>query len=206
MFSGVAVFVLEWGISNDIGVMRHLNLGTPATLLIAILFLDFFGAYVSHVILHKVSVLWRVHSVHHSDTMIDVTSALRQHPFETLYRMSFVVLGALFLGIPFWMLGLYMLLLVGNGQLEHANISYPEKLERLLRQVFVTPDFHKVHHSTNADESNSNFGNIFTIWDRLFGTYESNCELKDLRYGLNDSCDDEDGGSVKDLLLLSTGE
>lgn len=203
MFSWITVFLLNWAEMNGLGVLRLIDLGTGATLVVSILFLDFWAAYLSHRIMHSVPALWSVHSIHHSDTMIDVSSAFRQHPLETVFRIFFHVTGALILGIPVWMLGLYLLLSAANGQLEHSNISLPERVEKILRHFYTTPDTHKVHHSKIYKESNSNYGNLFCIWDRLFGTYLVIADVRNIRYGLDYLPDSKKSNSLGDLLTLN---
>lgn len=202
-FSGITIFLLDLAAKNNFGVLRLFNFSTIAALGISIIFLDFWAAYLSHRIMHRVPAFWKFHSIHHSDTMIDVTSALRQHPLETIFRIFFQTTGALILGVPFWMLGIYLLLSAANGQLEHANISFPEKAERFLRYFYTTPNTHKVHHSIVFKESNSNYGNIFSIWDRMFGTYLVVAAPENTRYGLDYVSDEKQSNSVKGLLALT---
>jgi sterol desaturase/sphingolipid hydroxylase (fatty acid hydroxylase superfamily) len=201
--SVITISILDWAAVNHFGLLRLLNLNIFATITISILFLDFWSAYFNHWIMHKIPFLWKFHSVHHADTMIDVTSALRHHPFEIFYRMFFQITGALILGIPFWVLGFYILLSVTNGQLEHANISFPEKSEKFLRHFYITPDTHKVHHSKLSVETNSNYGNLFSIWDRIFKTYKIVDEPKKIEYGLEYVPDEKSSNSLKSLLMVS---
>ena len=201
--SAATVLLLDYTTASNFGVLRFFNPGTLATIIISIFFLDFWAAYLSHVIMHKIPFLWKFHSVHHADTMIDVSSTLRHHPFEIIWRMFFQISGALILGIPFWMLGFYILISVTNGQLEHANISFPEKLEKFLRYFYVTPTTHKVHHSKLRLETNSNYGNLFSIWDRIFKTFRIVAEPKKIEYGLDYVPDEKSSNSLKSLLSVS---
>lgn len=203
LFSGITVFLLDLAEKNGFGLLRLFDLGTAATLIITIVVLDFWAAYLSHIIMHSVPAFWKFHSVHHADTMIDVSSAQRQHPLETIYRIFFQTTGALILGVPVWMLGIYVLLSATNAQLEHANISFPEKVDRFLRYFYTTPNTHKVHHSKIYAESNSNYGNIFSIWDRIFGTYMIVADPKRIKYGLDYVHDEGQGNSLKHLLALN---
>jgi sterol desaturase/sphingolipid hydroxylase (fatty acid hydroxylase superfamily) len=203
LFSGITIFLLGWAAKNNFGLLRLFNFSTAAEIAISIIFLDFWAAYLSHRIMHHVPLFWKFHSIHHSDTMIDVTSALRQHPLETIFRMFFQITGALILGVPFWLLGIYLLLSAANGQLEHANICFPEKAENFLRYFYTTPTTHKAHHSIVFKESNANYGNIFSIWDRMFGTYLLAAAPEHTRYGLDYISDDKQSDSAKDLLALA---
>jgi sterol desaturase/sphingolipid hydroxylase (fatty acid hydroxylase superfamily)/protein-tyrosine-phosphatase len=157
------------------------------------------ATYTAHVLLHKSSFAWRFHRVHHSENEVDVTTAFRQHPGETLWRVAWQLPPVLLLGLPFSGVVLYLTLSTLNAQFEHANLRVPERLDRVLRLLFVTPNMHKVHHSRAQRETDSNYANIFSIWDRLFGTYTRNADLATLRYGL-DGFDEPRRQSLRGLL------
>jgi sterol desaturase/sphingolipid hydroxylase (fatty acid hydroxylase superfamily) len=147
--------------------------------------LDFF-AYLAHVLLHKLPLAWRFHRIHHSDEAVDVTTAFRQHPGESVWRVVWQLPAIAIFGLPLWIVVLYLTISAANAQLEHANIRLPEALDRGLRVLFVTPDMHKVHHSRLQRETDSNYANIFSLWDRLFGTYTPRIDFASLRYGLDE--------------------
>jgi sterol desaturase/sphingolipid hydroxylase (fatty acid hydroxylase superfamily) len=148
------------------------------------------SAYVSHLLLHKIAVGWKFHRVHHSELEVDVTTAFRQHPGETLWRLLWQCLAIAIFGLPFWVVPVYQSLSSLNGLLEHANLRIAEGFDRILRWLVVTPNMHKVHHSRYAAETDSNYSNIFSVWDRLFGTYTTRADYQSLRYGL-EGFDDE---------------
>jgi sterol desaturase/sphingolipid hydroxylase (fatty acid hydroxylase superfamily) len=177
----------------------HLNLDWPVWLqgLAAIAILDFF-AWAAHVLLHQTSWGWRTHRVHHSDVAVDVTTAFRQHPGETIWRLAWRLVPIWILGIPLPFVAVHETLSAANALLEHANVGLPENLDRLLRSVFVTPNMHKWHHSREARETDTNYGNIFSIWDRLFGTMTTRAEFSRLRFGL----DGFDGAASQSLVGL----
>lgn len=179
--AGVAAFAF----SHRMGVLLPLQLPAWANVLIGIAALDLF-AYVAHVLLHKTPFAWRFHRVHHSDEAVDVTTAFRQHPGETVWRVLWQLPAIVLFGLPLWIVVLYLIVSAANAQLEHANIRVREPLDRLLRLVVVTPDMHKVHHSRMQHETDSNYANIFSVWDRLFGTYTAHVDFATLRYGLDD--------------------
>jgi sterol desaturase/sphingolipid hydroxylase (fatty acid hydroxylase superfamily) len=154
------------GLADSTSVERAVKIA------LAIVLLDFTG-YAAHVLMHKVGALWRLHVVHHSDVMVDVTTGLRQHPFEAVIRFAFTAVPVMALGIPPESAALYRLLSGANAFLEHANMTLPRWLEPTVRAVFVTPAMHKVHHSRFQPETDSNYGNIFSIFDRLARTYRS---------------------------------
>lgn len=170
-----------------------------AELVLGVVFLDLIGAFLPHVLFHKTAWLWRFHSVHHSDTMVDVTTAFRQHPIETIIRVSFYVAGMVLLGLPLWIGLVYASLSAFNAQLEHSNIKINSKFERILQIVFVTLNMHKIHHSKYQTETDSNYANIFSFWDKIFGTFTETKQTDKIEYGL-DYLKDKDY-SLKDLLF-----
>lgn len=123
--------------------------------------------------MHKVPLFWRVHRVHHFDTELDVSTTVRFHPFE--FALALLLGGpvVLLLGLSPWMLLLYEILDAGVTLVSHANVGLPARLERVLRYLVVTPDLHRVHHSSWQPETDSNFGAVFPVWDLLFGTFRS---------------------------------
>ena len=194
--------VADWTIANNFGVLQWLP-EMPLWLygLIGLLLLDLIGAYLVHLVEHKVKTLWRFHIIHHTDTWIDTTSANRHHPGESVIRFAFTTLGVLVVGSPMWMVFLYQTLSVVATQFNHANISLPKKLDTLLSYFIVSPDMHKVHHHHVMPYTDSNYGNIFSVWDRLFGTYRTlpNDEIK---YGIDTYPDAKDHNNLKNLLKI----
>lgn len=141
-----------------------------ALVVIAILIIDFVG-YAVHFTSHKLSVLWRIHSVHHSDEHVTAISALLQHPLGALISATAHITVAVLFGLPLLVFVIYAMFAVVHGVITHADVKLPKKLDRALRWIIVTPDLHRTHHSIDMKEGNSNFGVVLTIWDRLFGTY-----------------------------------
>lgn len=176
--------------------------GAPVALAAAagVAALDLCG-WIAHLLLHKMAWGWRIHRVHHSDRLVDVSTAFRQHPGETLWRGAWRAGPAVALGLPLAVVALYELLSALNALLEHANVAVPERAERVLRTLFVTPHLHKWHHSRDAAETDTNYGNIFSIWDRLFGTFTGRGHLGGIRYGL-DGFDAAEAQSVGGLLKM----
>lgn len=163
---GVAVIATKegWGLFNW--------LDTPSwlALLGSVILLDM-AIYFQHVIFHKVPVFWRLHRMHHADTGFDVTTGARFHPIEIvlsiLLKLGFVIL----LGAPAAAVIVFEVLLNGCSMFNHGNVSLPGPLDRIVRLVLVTPDMHRVHHSSVRTETDSNFGFSLSCWDRIFGTY-----------------------------------
>jgi sterol desaturase/sphingolipid hydroxylase (fatty acid hydroxylase superfamily) len=169
--------------ADHLGLLAKLALPAGAVLAASVLALDL-STYVAHVLMHKVPALWRFHQVHHADPMVDVTTTIRQHPGESLIRYVFLAAPALALGVSPPVFALYRLWSAMVGLSEHANIRLPTWLDRMLALIFVTPDMHKVHHSRQARQTDSNYGNLTSLWDRLFFTFTPSREGRDVDYGL----------------------
>jgi len=184
---------------RGIGLLGGLHLRPWILLLVGVAGLDFF-AYAAHLFLHKLALGWRFHRVHHSEREVDVTTAFRQHPGETLWRSLCQFIGTVILGLPFWVLPLYLSLSSLNALLEHANIKVSERFDRFLRLLVVTPNMHKIHHSRVTRETDSNYSNIFSVWDRFFCTYRSVRDYQRLRYGL-DGFDGRERQELKGLIM-----
>ena len=138
--------------------------------------------------------------VHHADTHVDTTTANRHHPTESVVRALFTMLAVLIAGAPMWIVMLYQSASALLSQFNHANISLPKWLEGTLGLIIVSPDMHKVHHHYVRPQTDSNYGNIFSFWDRLFRTHQQ-MPLKDLQYGL-DILDNEKDESLSYQLKI----
>ena len=166
----VVAVAANWAQQNNFGLFNNIDLPWWFEAVVAFIILDF-AVWLQHVAMHRVPLLWRAHSVHHSDRDLDATSALRFHPFElivsTLYKSAWVAL----LGVPVLVALAFELWLNANALFNHSNIRLPRSIDRSLRTILVTPDMHLVHHSIIVNEQHRNYGFALTIWDRLFGTY-----------------------------------
>ncbi len=192
----------DWTIANHFGILQGLP-QMPLILytLIGLLLLDLIGAYLVHLVEHKIKFLWRFHLIHHTDTWIDTTTANRHHPGESVIRFTFTTLGVLLVGSPMWMVFMYQTLSVVATQFNHANISLPKKLDTILSYFIVSPDMHKVHHHYILPYTDSNYGNIFSIWDRLFGTFKS-LPKEEIIYGIDTYPKPEEHNRLKNLLQI----
>jgi sterol desaturase/sphingolipid hydroxylase (fatty acid hydroxylase superfamily) len=188
-----------WAARYGIGLFQALTLNSWLVLLVGVAGLDF-AAYWAHRTLHFADVGWRFHVVHHSERYVDVTTAFRQHPVETASRIAFTSIGVATLGVPLWCLAIYLAMSALNALLEHSNLALSPRLDAWLRTVFVTPSMHKVHHSRAKAETNSNYSNILSIWDRSFGTYRPALPGHPAAYGL-DGFDGADLQTVRGVLL-----
>ena len=172
----LAFFLLktsDWVSSNEFGILNWFQeIPLVYFVLLGILLLDFVGAYMPHFLEHKIKPLWMIHLVHHTDPNVDVTTATRHHPLESLFRYFFTLLGVFLIGLPISVVMLYQSLSLFFTQFNHSNIKLPNSLDLLLSYIIVTPGMHKTHHHHKLPFTDSNYGNIFSIWDRFFGTYK----------------------------------
>ena len=192
----------DWTIANNFGILQWLpEMSLWLYAFIGLLLLDLIGAYLVHLVEHKTKFLWRFHLIHHTDTWIDTTTANRHHPGESVIRFTFTALGVLIIGSPMWLVFLYQTLSVVATQFNHANISLPKKVDTILSYFIVSPDMHKVHHHHVLPYTDSNYGNIFSIWDRLFGTFMT-LPKEEIIYGIDTYPDPEDHNELKSLLKI----
>jgi sterol desaturase/sphingolipid hydroxylase (fatty acid hydroxylase superfamily) len=166
------------------GLSGWLHASTLGTVVLSFLALDFFGGWLVHLVQHKTRVLWRFHIIHHSDNNVDVTTGLRHHPIESVLRGVFFLMGVVVAGAPMYAVMIYQTVLVLSTQFTHANISLPKWLDKPLSYLFVSPGMHKVHHHWKQPYTDSNYGAVLAIWDRLFGTY-AHLESSQIKYGLD---------------------
>ena len=189
----------DWTRANGFGLLHIVELPLWLYVVLGVLLLDFIGAYLAHLVEHKIKPLWMVHLVHHSDHHVDTTTANRHHPLESLVRFSFTLVAVFILGTPIGVVMLYQSLSVVLSQFNHANINLPTRLDQWLSYVLVTPHMHKVHHHHVLPYTDSNFGNIFAIWDRLFGTYK-NLDAARIIYGVDVFPNEDENSRVGSLL------
>lgn len=175
----------DWSVNNNFGLLQWIP-GLPlwAAVILGVLLLDFIGAYLPHFIEHRIKPLWMIHLVHHSDPNVDTTTANRHHPLESFIRFFFTLMGVFILGTSIGIIMLYQAMSVVASQFNHANISLPKKIDRWISYFLVSPDMHKVHHHYRLPYTDTNYGNIFSIWDRLLGTY-SYFEREKIIYGVD---------------------
>jgi sterol desaturase/sphingolipid hydroxylase (fatty acid hydroxylase superfamily) len=165
---GVAVMAREqgWGWLNNVDISWWWSMLVSVIIMDAVI-------YLQHVMFHAVPLLWRLHRVHHADPDYDVTTGARFHPIEIIFSMLIKFGTILLLGPPVAAVLIFEVLLNATAMFNHANVQLPTGLDRVLRWFLVTPDMHRVHHSVEDDEANSNFGFSLPWWDRLFGTYRA---------------------------------
>ena len=196
----VLLIVSDLVVENNFGLLNFYDsLPLSLYIIIGILLLDLIGAYLPHYVQHKVKFLWKIHLVHHSDHKVDTTTANRHHPFESIVRYLFTLVGVALLGANMGLVFLYQSLSVILSQFNHANININPSFDKYLSFFIVTPNMHKVHHHYVMPYTDSNYGNIFSFWDRLFGTFKTLNPSK-IIYGVDTFFNEEENGSIKNLL------
>lgn len=190
----------DWVQGTNFGIINWLpEMPFWLYVVLGVLLLDFFGAYLAHFTEHKVKPLWMVHLVHHSDHKVDTTTANRHHPIESIIRFSFTIFGVFLVGTPIGIIFLYQSLSLVATQFTHANIKIPKKVDHWISYIFISPDMHKVHHHHVLPYTDANYGNIFAIWDRIFGTY-LHLDREKIIYGVDTFPNEKINSSLKELL------
>lgn len=183
-FALVMVKASDWTQQSHFGLLQWISVPSIIAAIMGLLLLDFIGAYLVHRIEHQVKFLWRFHMVHHADTHVDTTTANRHHPGESVIRAVFAILAVLVLGTPMWMVMLYQSTSVVLSQFNHANMRIPKWFDKTVGLIIVSPNMHRVHHHITRPQTDSNYGNIFSFWDRLLGTYDAT-PMHQIQYGLD---------------------
>ncbi len=184
LFGLATVGIFNWLEQSQFGLLNLVELPVWVEMLFAIMLLDFLAQYVVHYLLHKVEFMWRFHMVHHSDTHVDVTSGTRHHPIDFIMRETFALIAILIAGLPLAYYVLYRILTILFTYFSHANIRLPIWLDKTISLVFISPNTHKFHHHFEMPWTDTNYGNIFSLWDRAFGTFIYH-DPYDIVYGLD---------------------
>ena len=170
IFPAAAVGVAALASEQGWGLLNYYPLPLWLSLAISLLVMDFV-IYLQHILMHAVPILWRLHRVHHADLDYDVTTGARFHPIEIILSMLIKFVTIVALGPTIVALVIFEIVLNAMATFNHANVRLPLRMDHVLRQLIVTPDMHRVHHSVDYDEAKSNFGFNLAFWDRWFGTY-----------------------------------
>ena len=203
LFPFAAVGVAAFCTANGWGLLNHFQVPFMIAVPLAVIALDFV-IWLQHAMVHAVPALWRVHRVHHADQDYDVTTGVRFHPIEIVLSMLIKFATIAVLGPPVVAVVIFEVLLNATSMFNHGNLRLPPGLDRVLRWFVVTPDMHRVHHSIEDDEANSNFGFNLPWWDRLFGTYREQPRAGHIgmTIGIRDHRDPREVARLPGMLLL----
>ena len=190
-----------WVEAAGVGLLQWINLHPVILLVVGLLLLDLVGAYTIHYIEHHVKWMWQFHVIHHTDLYVDASTSNRHHPGESVFRFIFTLLAIIIVGAPFWMVMVYQAMSAFFAQFTHWNIRLPKWFDSSLRWLFVTPDMHHVHHHYRQPYSDTNYGNIFSVWDRVFGTYKA-ADNDKLVYGVDTYHSHDETSDIWNLLKI----
>ncbi|MBE0475152.1 sterol desaturase family protein [Rhodoferax sp.] len=203
MFPLAAVGMAAFGVAKGWGLLNHFDVPFGLAVPLAVIAMDFV-IWLQHVMVHAVPLLWRLHRVHHADPDYDLTTGARFHPIEIVLSMLIKIATIAVLGPPVLAVVIFEVILNAAAMFNHGNIRLPVGLDRVLRWVIVTPDMHRVHHSVEEDETNSNFGFNLPWWDRLFGTYREQPRAGQvgMRIGIHGHTDPREVVRLDGMLLM----
>ena len=176
----LAMFASE----NKIGILNNIDLPYYISVILSIIILDLI-IYWQHRLFHFIPILWRLHRMHHTDLDFDVTTGIRFHPIEIVLSTIIKGVVVMILGVPVLSVFIFQMILTCTSMFTHGNVQLPQKVDKILRLVIVTPNMHRIHHSVISDETNSNFGFNISVWDKLFSTYKDQSKDKEIKIGLN---------------------
>lgn len=203
LWPAAAVGVAAYCAANGWGVLNHFQVPFWLAVPLAVIAMDFV-IWLQHVMVHAVPALWRLHRVHHADLDYDLTTGSRFHPVEIVLSMLIKFATITVLGPPIVAVVIFEVVLSTAAMFNHGNIRLPATLDRMLRWVIVTPDMHRVHHSIEDDETNSNFGSNLSWWDRLLGTYREQPRAGQLgmTFGIHGHTDPREVARLDGMLMM----
>lgn len=182
LIGSIFVIIFDGVAKNKIGLLNHLELPYILKILIGIIVIDFIS-YWTHRLYHKWHLLWRLHRVHHSDTKMDSSTAFRAHPFDVFLDNGSVIIAGIAFGLDINIIVLRWIIYMPLFIAHHSSFRFPLWIDSFFGKVFVTPNFHKVHHHQDQIYTDSNYGNVFIFWDKLFGTFKE-LPVDNIKYGL----------------------
>lgn len=177
LFPMSAILFSDYVVEMKWGVLQIYSISKLPSIILGVVILDFI-IYLQHVMFHAIPGLWKLHRMHHADLELDVTSGTRFHPIEILISMGIKFAAILLFGVSPVSVLLFEVILNGMAMFNHSNIFIPEKVDALLKVIIVTPSMHRIHHSIQMNEYNSNYGFNLSIWDRLLGTFKNHFKNK----------------------------
>ena len=198
----LTVMAADYVQGQQFGIWFLFTIPLWASVIIAVLVLDLIGAWFVHIVEHKVKWMWKFHLIHHTDTTVDVTTALRHHPGESVFRAAFTIAAVVVAGAPIAVVFIYQTASALFSQFNHANINLPRGMDRFLSYLIVTPHMHKVHHHYVQPLTDTNYGNIFSIWDRVFQTFTEVDDVSKLTYGIDTHMAESENDDVVNLLSI----
>jgi len=196
----ITVNLFDWMEVHQWGLLEMVEWPLWVELLATILVFDFIAQYCAHYMVHNFKPLWRIHIVHHSDTKVDATTGTRLHPLDFMTRETFAILAVFIMGAPLAFYVLYRIITIAYTYFNHANLKLPLKVDKVISLIFISPNTHKFHHHFEVPWTDKNYGNIFSIWDRIFGTFAYG-DINDVVYGL-DVTDDTKADDLKYQMML----
>lgn len=196
----------EWTTQHQFGILYLLprNTNSLYVFITSFVLLDL-GEYSYHVIMHKVKRLWMFHAVHHSDNVVDISTTLREHPGENLVRLSFTLLWVFITGTAFWMLMLRQIIQAITTLFAHMNYRFSDNTDKLISLLFITPNLHQVHHHYKQPYTDCNYGDVLSIWDRMFGTLKR-LPAEQLVFGVDTYMDKTETSNFYSLVKLPFGK
>jgi len=197
LFSGITVIVANYTEKNNFGLVHLFNLSKLQYSVLAFIIMDMWN-YTWHRINHRIPFLWRFHRMHHSDPNMDATTSVRFHFGEIIISSAVRLLVILIIGIPIWVMVFYDTTLLICTIFHHSNIQLPDRLDKIIRTIIVSPNMHKVHHSRVKVETDSNYSSFLTVWDRIFGSFRLKNDYSEINFGL----DEFDGKDKQSLIGL----
>ncbi|MDB5102472.1 MAG: sterol desaturase [Fibrobacteres bacterium] len=194
-----SALTMDWAETHRFGLVRNLPIPAYAKIALGIPLIDLAG-YFLHRAWHRVPWIWRLHRVHHNDPTPDVTTSLRFHPLDLVLQFPVQALVLAVLGVPVLSAAVYFTLSLPLLFSQHANVRWNPRFDRFARIFISSPGYHRMHHSSVRSETDSNFADVFPLWDRLFGTYRTPKEVRDVRYGI-DGFEEEDAHRFRTVML-----
>jgi sterol desaturase/sphingolipid hydroxylase (fatty acid hydroxylase superfamily) len=195
-----------WTDRHSFGLLHHLPYMKNKLIYFITSFILFdFGEYIYHLVMHKVKRLWMFHVVHHSDTIVDVSTTVREHPGENFIRTSITLLWVFLSGAALWVLLLRQIIQTFTTLFAHMNYRLPEKTDTIIGWVFITPNLHQVHHHYKQPYTDCNYGDVLSIWDRLFGTF-GRLPANEVVFGLDTFIEEKETGRYLSLIKIPFGK
>ena len=196
---------IHWTTVNHFGLLYYLNIHNSILLFVCSFIMLDFGEYIYHVIMHKVKRLWMMHAVHHSDEVVDVSTTFREHPLENIVRLTFTLFWVFLSGTAFWALILRQIIQVFTTVFAHINYRLSDKADKIIGLIFITPNLHQVHHHYMQPYTNSNYGDVLSIWDRIFGTFQE-MPAEKIVFGVDVYMQKKDIGNFKSIFKIPFGK